>query len=114
MLEKDLEKQIVNYVVHVKGYCWKLRVDGQNGYPDRTIMLPGGNVFTIEVKRPTGKPSDKQLHFHKILWSIGQRNYIVDNYDDAKAIIDGRGEVCEIPLEIYRRTAFNYLKGDGE
>lgn len=114
MLEKEIEKQIVEYVNTQGGLCLKLRVDGGNGFPDRTVIMKGFPAFSLEFKTPKGKPSDKQLHFHKLLWDRGYSSFIVDNCEDAKAIVDARGELYRLNLSIYKRTSLKYLPGDKE
>ena len=109
MLEKEIEDHIKDYVAGLGGHCLKLRIDGQNGYPDRTVMLPNTPSFTIEFKTPKGKPSDKQLFWHDTLWALGQKNFIVDNAEDAEAIVDVGGLVYKLPICIYRRTVDQYI-----
>ena len=55
-MESHIEKSVVKYVEDVlKGEALKLRIDGKNGFPDRSIKLPNGIEFLIEFKTPTGK-----------------------------------------------------------
>lgn len=53
MLEKDLERKLYNRVKKRGGLCIKLV--GYNGIPDRLIVMPGGHVGFVELKRPDGK-----------------------------------------------------------
>ncbi len=86
--EADLESTVVELVEDLyKGEALKLRIDGRNGYPDRTILLPGQPAFTVELKTPTGSPSDGQLFWHKRLFDLGKKSYIVDNIDVMDAIL---------------------------
>lgn len=57
------------------------------GVPDICILYQGETVF-IEVKALGKKPSDKQLNIHTLIKEIGFNVYVVDNFEDAKKIID--------------------------
>lgn len=52
MLEKDLERKIVNRIKSEGGLCLKWVSPGFTGVPDRIAVLPGGRILFIEVKRP--------------------------------------------------------------
>lgn len=109
MLEKEIENQIVEYAESLDAKALKLRIDGQNGWPDRTVIFPLAPAFTIEVKKPGGRLSAKQKYWHSELWRLGMKNYVVDNIDDAIQILDARGEVHRIPKATYERTVDFYL-----
>ena len=53
-LEKDIEKKLVNMVKHRGGLCLKWVCPGWAGVPDRIVLLPGGKVIFVELKRPKG------------------------------------------------------------
>jgi len=114
MLEKDLENAVVKYAEEQTGLALKLRIDGKNGWPDRTFIFNGYPAFSIEFKTPKGKPSDAQLKYLELLSARGYKMFIVDNFEDAKTIIDGRGAIWRIPLYLYKKTSHNYLKGGDE
>jgi hypothetical protein len=41
-------------------FCLKLAAHGVTGFPDRSIILPGGTLACVEFKSPTGKTSKVQ------------------------------------------------------
>lgn len=54
MLEKEIEKKLVNIVKRHGGLCLKWVCPGWAGVPDRIVLLPGGRVIFVELKRPEG------------------------------------------------------------
>lgn len=68
-LERDVEQYLIRQVEAVGGLCIK---HGQDGWPDRIVMLPGGRAIWAEVKRKTGYQSDLQLYRAAELAKVGQ------------------------------------------
>lgn len=87
-LEKHLEKRIVDYVGSLRGVAYKLRIDGENGFPDRSIFLPGGKLLLLETKTPIGRLSANQIDKIDRLTDLGFVVRTCDNWADAKRIID--------------------------
>ena len=52
--EAKVEADIVAWSEMNGGLALKLKIDGQRGFPDRTILMPGGIVLFVEVKKPKG------------------------------------------------------------
>jgi len=52
--EAKVETDIVAWATSMGGVALKLKIDGQRGFPDRTILMPGGIVLFVEVKKPKG------------------------------------------------------------
>lgn len=72
MTEKQIEARIVKYVEAVGGYCLKLVLASLMGFPDRTILLPGGRILFVEVKRPDKcKVYAAQLRWQERLRRLG-------------------------------------------
>lgn len=63
-LERDLEADIVRWAIEQGGEALKLKIEGRRGFPDRTILLPGGIAIFPEVKRDRG--SDRRAQ--QIVW----------------------------------------------
>lgn len=53
-LEKEIERKLVDLVKRYGGRCEKLVNVGFAGFPDRTLLLPGGKIMFVELKRPKG------------------------------------------------------------
>lgn len=72
-LEKDFEKEAVDYVEkELGGYALKLKIDGRRGFPDRTILLPGGIAIFLELKRsPSAHQRAQQVVWVNRLQDLG-------------------------------------------
>lgn len=53
-LEKDIEAKLRQAVGSAGGLCLKWVCPGWAGVPDRIVLLPGGRIVFVEVKRPKG------------------------------------------------------------
>jgi len=62
--ENVVETELVRRVRALGGRCDKVTCLGNRGYFDRIVVLPGGRVFFVEVKRPRGG----RLTAHQIEW----------------------------------------------
>lgn len=80
MLEKRVEKRLVDGVKKLGGRCIKLVSQGNNGLPDRLVLLPGGRMVFVELKRPKGgRLSPVQVVQQKKLRSLGFEVRILSN-----------------------------------
>ena len=61
MLEKEIEKKMVSEIKKRGGLAYKWVSPGNDGVPDRIVVLPGGKVIFVELKTETGtlKPRQK-------------------------------------------------------
>lgn len=79
-LEKDIEKKLKKMVERHGGLCLKWVSPGMDGVPDRIVLLPGGRVFFIELKRPKGgKLSELQKWFGRKLEALGCQYRVIWN-----------------------------------
>ena len=60
MLEKTIERRLVNAVRKFGGLCYKFTSPGTIGVPDRIIITAQGRVIFAELKTETGKLSKIQ------------------------------------------------------
>jgi hypothetical protein len=63
-LEQNIENRIVKYVEGLGGFALKLVLASERGFPDRTLLLPGGLVIFVEVKRP----KDSKTYHQQLVW----------------------------------------------
>lgn len=48
------------------------------GFPDRLVVLPGGRVFFVELKRAGGVLSPKQKHFGEEMHRLGLTIFVLE------------------------------------
>ena len=85
VLEADHEKKLVKAVKAEKGLCIKLPASLYRGIPDRMILLSGGRLLFMELKKIGGKkPSVHQLRFRKILLQLGFHHDIITGEAELK------------------------------
>ena len=53
--ESDLQHYFIKEVKRVGGLAVKVHCEGRRGWPDLTIIMPGGSVYFVEMKAPTGR-----------------------------------------------------------
>lgn len=86
-LERDIERALVGMVKRHGGLCLKWVCPGWSGVPDRIILLPGGRVLFVEVKRPKGgRLSELQKWWAKKLIDLGFPHWYVHNKKDLDAL----------------------------
>lgn len=86
MLEKQIEKNITNYINKLGGLSLKL--NSIRGIPDRLILLPSGIIFFIEFKAPKQKPKPLQLIVHNRINKLGFNVLIIDDIEKGKQLIN--------------------------
>jgi len=59
---------------------------GRNGYPDRLVFLPGGEIFLIEFKRVDEDPEPLQIYIHEELEKLEHVVWVTDNLEEAKQV----------------------------
>ena len=75
MLEKEVEAYLVRRVKERGGVAYKFTSPAHRGVADRLIVLPGGQVWFVEVKTETGRLSKLQEVFRQEINGLGG-NYI--------------------------------------
>lgn len=77
-LEKDIEKKLVDVVRKRGGLCLKWVCPGWAGVPDRIVLLHGGRVIFVELKRPKGGVlSERQKWWRRKLIELGFHHWII-------------------------------------
>ena len=81
--EATIEKLLGLCVERLGGICEKVTVLGRRGFVDRMVILPGGRIIFVEVKRPKGgRVSMNQRWWHGRLKALGVAVAIVRNVED--------------------------------
>jgi hypothetical protein len=88
MREKHLEQKLVKAVKAAGGICPKFTSPGFAGVPDRIVLLPGGRLGFIEVKRHGEKPTPLQLARHGLLRRLGFRVFVLDDGEQIPGILE--------------------------
>jgi hypothetical protein len=74
--EKDIEQHLKTQIERLGGLTFKI---GQNGLPDRMVLLPGGEVWFIELKRDKEKPNKLQDWVHRRMERLGHKVLILNS-----------------------------------
>lgn len=84
-LEIDEEKAFARHVKACGYRAEKLHRASERGWPDRTVLLPGGRALFIEFKRPDGKGelSPQQVRTLRDMESLGHEVHVLDTADEA-------------------------------
>ena len=72
MLEKDIEKLFTAEIKKAGGKAYKFTSPGNDGVPDRIVMLPDGRIVFVELKTDTGKLSRLQELQRRQIAELGQ------------------------------------------
>lgn len=84
-LEKDIEKSLRRMVKRHGGLCMKWVCPGWAGVPDRIILLPGGHIIFVELKRPQGgEVARLQKWWAAKLNELGFAHGFVKSHEDVK------------------------------
>ena len=82
-LEKEIERKLIAIVAKYSGNCLKWVCPGWAGVPDRIILLPGGTVIFVELKRPEGgRFSSMQKWWERRLIGLGHDYWKVHDQTD--------------------------------
>lgn len=93
MLEKELERKLVQEVRSRHGLCMKWVCPGNSGVPDRLVLLPGSRVVMVELKRPQGARTDPlQVYWARELRRRGFAVYKIHTPEELTKFLQEIGE----------------------
>lgn len=81
MREKDIESRLRNEIKKIDGVAFKFVSPGNNGVPDRIVLLPGGTIKFVELKRPGGKTTKIQDMQIARIKSLGFDVRVIDSVE---------------------------------
>ena len=90
MTEKAVEARLVSGIRALGGIAYKFTSPGNVGVPDRVVILPGGEVWFVELKTETGRLSTMQEHQIKRMINIGARVAVLHGSEDVKRFMENR------------------------
>jgi hypothetical protein len=87
--EVRIETYLRARVKDAGGLCVKLNPAGYVGIPDRLVVLPGGAVIFVEVKKPRGGVIGKmQFVWRDRLMGMGVRHRFVFTREDVDEMLE--------------------------
>lgn len=72
----------------MRGQAWKFVSPGTAGVPDRVVLIPGGKMAFVEVKRPGEKMRPIQLRRKRQIEKLGFRVFCLDDPDQIGEVLD--------------------------
>ena len=95
--ERDVEKYLTAQAKKIGGLSYKWTCPGQDGVPDRIIIMPGGHVYFVELKTYQGRLSQIQKHQINKIREKGAAVYILYGKKGVDCFIeDIKGDMNEI------------------
>lgn len=88
MIESCIERWLRKQIEAMGGKLFKWVSPGNDGVPDRILILPGGVIKFIELKTKTGRLLPIQTYIHKRLRDLGCDVVTVYGMDGAAVLVE--------------------------
>lgn len=95
MKEKDIERILVTEVKKLGGRAYKWTSPGNDGVPDRIVILPGRPPIFVELKTEIGKLTALQKVQINRLRDLGQDVRVLYGMDDVSRFLMEMGGDAE-------------------
>jgi len=87
--EDAIEEELVRKVHELGGRCEKVQVIGRRGFFDRLVILPGGKIIFVEVKRPRGgKFAEHQRRYAEEYKALGAAVALIRSWEDIHRLLN--------------------------
>lgn len=91
MREREIEQILVREVKGLGGRAYKWVSPGNDGVPDRIVILPGRKPIFVELKSETGRLSSLQIVQLERLQELGQDIAVIKGIDGLSQFFQDRG-----------------------
>lgn len=88
MLEKDIEARLKRGVEKAGGLCLKWVSPGCTGVMDRIVLMPGGRVYFVEMKKPRGRLGGRQKFMRDEIAARGNEVRCLWSNDQVDAFLE--------------------------
>ena len=88
VLEKEIETKLIDGIRKLGGRSYKFVSPGNNGVPDRIVILPGGRVIFVELKTMIGRLSKLQKMQTTMLSRLGCDVRVLYGEDGVRAFLE--------------------------
>lgn len=88
MRENEIERFFIKECKRKGWLPLKFVSPSMAGLPDRIVLLPGGQVFFVELKATGRKPRPIQLAAHRVLNQMRFTVFVIDSKEDVVAYVD--------------------------
>ena len=89
MQEKTIEKKLREQIQAKSGMALKFSSPYYTGMPDRIVLMPGGRICFVELKKPGETPTERQKVVHAKLRGLGFSVAVVDSVESLEAFMEG-------------------------
>lgn len=94
--EKEIEAYLRKRIKKLGGIAYKFTSPGNDGVPDRIVLLPKGKISFVELKAPGKKPSKLQMVQINRIKKLGYDVYVIDSKELVDKIYPLEGERVEL------------------
>jgi len=84
--ERDIERKLKKRVEGMGGICFKF-ISSVSGVPDRLVLMAGGRIVFVELKRPGEKPRPLQQRQIEKIRKLGFRVEVIDSEEGIEELI---------------------------